>query len=85
MNNRRGQSLGLGIISAVFIFIVGILFINFIMPEVSTARVELDCANAAGISDGVKLTCLAISSTVPYWIILIFSLAIGFITARMFG
>ena len=83
--NKRGQSLGIGIMSAIFVFIIGIMFINFIMPEVSTARVELNCADATAISDGVKLTCLAIGSTIPYWIILIFSLAIGFITARMFG
>ena len=83
--NKKGQSLGLGIMSAIFVFIVGIMFINFIMPEVSTARTELNCADASNISDGTKLLCLVVGTTIPYWIILIFSIAIGFITARMYG
>ena len=80
--NKKGQSLALGIFSAVFVFIIGMLFINFLMPEVATTRIALDCSNAAGISDGTKLMCLVIGSSVIYWIILIFSISIGFITER---
>ena len=70
--------------SAIFVFIVGIMFINFIMPEVSTTRIDLNCADAENISDGTKLLCLVVGVTIPYWIILIFSIAMGFIIARIY-
>jgi len=82
--NNKGQSLAIGIMSMIFVFIIGIMFINFIMPEISTARTELNCANADAISDGTKLVCLAIGGTIPYWIFLIFSVAIAFVTARLY-
>jgi hypothetical protein len=81
---KKGQTLGLTIISIVFFLIVGLMIINFIMPEIDTARTALDCANTGAISDGVKLLCLVIDTTIPYWIILVFSVVIGAITARMF-
>ena len=84
MKNNRGQTLGLTIISIVFFFIVGLMVINFLMPEIDTARTALNCADASAISDGVKLLCLVIDTTIPYWIILIFSVVIGAITARMY-
>ena len=83
--NSRGQSMGLGILSAIFIFIVGIMFINFLMPEVTNERTELNCADASSISDGTKLLCLVVGTTIPYLIILIFSIVIGFITSRMYS
>lgn len=82
--NNRGQSLGIGIISAIFIFIVGIMFINFLMPEVTEARNNLACSDSANISDGTKLLCLVIDTVVVYWILLIVSIAIGFIIVRIY-
>jgi len=89
MMNKIGQaragSMGTAIIVALFLFIVGLMSINFITTEVTTARASvtgLDCANVAGISDGNKLTCLAVDLVVPYFIILIFSAAGGYITAK---
>jgi len=80
--NKKGQTLGLVIISAILIFIVGIMITGFLMDEITTARTNLDCSNAAGISDGTKLLCLAIDTTVPYWIWLVFSVTIGAVIAR---
>lgn len=80
---KKGQTLGLAIISALFVFIIGLTLLNFIMPEVSTARIDLNCASPDSITDGVKLMCLVIDTTVPYWILLVFSVAIGSITARL--
>jgi len=82
---KKGQSLAIGIMSFIFVFIVGMLFLNFLLPEVSTARVDLNCADASAISDGTKLLCLAIGTTVPYWIIIIFGISIGFVTARLWS
>lgn len=83
MKSKRGQTLMVSILSAIFIFIIGLMTINFIMPEVTQARTDLNCASASTITDGTKLLCLVIDTTVPYWILLIFSVLIGSIVGRM--
>lgn len=81
--NKKGN-IGISIIVAITLFIAGMIFTNFITTEVSTARTTtaLDCQNSS-ISDGNKMTCLAVDSVVPYYIILVFSAAGGFITRRL--
>ena len=76
--------MGIAIISAVMIFIVGMLVINILTPEITRARgaTELDCTNSS-ISDGAKLTCLVTDATVPYYFVIIFSIIGGIITARL--
>ncbi len=83
MINNRGQTMGIAILSAVFIFIIGMMIINFVMPEVTTTRAELDCANAAGISDGTKVLCLVVDTVVIYWILTVFSVLSGIIIGRL--
>tara|TARA_Y100000310_G_C20633498_1_gene789930 strand:- start:1195 stop:1467 length:273 start_codon:yes stop_codon:yes gene_type:complete len=86
--NRKGQTLGIALVIAITIFIVGMLNVNFIKDEVTRVRdsSNLDCGNTAefpeGISDGTKLSCLVVDLVVPYFIIIIFSVAGGLITAR---
>jgi hypothetical protein len=80
--NRIGQ-MGLGLLSFIGVVIVGLVFVNFLMPEVSTFRVDLQCSNAAGISDGTKLLCLVGDAVIPYVIILIFALGVGAITSKL--
>lgn len=80
--NSKGQSLGLAILSALFILIVGFMCINFLMPEITNFRVAMECSSPSTISDGVKVLCLITDATIPYWIIAILSLAIGGITSR---
>ena len=88
MKNKRAQTLGLAIIIAITLFIVGMLSINYIKPVVTIARdaTHLDCANTAdfpaGISDGTKLLCLTVDLVIPYFIILIFSISGGIIVSR---
>lgn len=81
--NNKAQTLGITIMTAIFLFIVGMMCINFIMPEVSTARIDLNCASADIISDGTKLMCLALDTTVIYWIWGILSIVIGGITSKL--
>ena len=81
--NRRGQTMALAIMSAIGVFIIGLMFVNFIMPEVTNFRTDMNCENATAISDGAKLLCLAGDSVVPYFILLVFSIGIGAITARL--
>ena len=81
--NNRGQSIMLGAIFGIMIFMVGVLLVNFVDLEVTNflGTSGLDCDNV-DISDGTKLTCLVGELTVPYFIILFVSAAGGVIAAR---
>lgn len=80
--NKKGAIM-LSVWFAIFIFIFGILFLNFIYPNVAQTRIDLDCTNVTGISDGNKMTCLATDLTVPYWILLVISVAGGVVLDRV--
>jgi len=84
LKNKRGQTLGIAIISIIFVFLIGFTTINFLFDEVSTFRTNLNCATPADISDATKLLCLAADTAIPYWIYLIFAITIGAIAARMY-
>lgn len=75
--------MGLAIISAVAIIIAGFVLLNFLIPESDSVRTILDCSNAGGISDGVKIFCLMVNISIPYYIWIIFALAVGGILARV--
>ena len=76
--------MGLVIIVGIMIFIIGMMSINFVKDEVTRARdsTSLDCSNT-DISDATKLTCLAVDIVVPYFIVIVFSLAGAGIVARL--
>jgi len=82
MNKTGG--LGVTIIVTITFFLVGMMCINYLTEDVSLTRAsdKLDCSNATGISDGNKLTCLAVDLVIPYFILLIFSAAGGHLTAK---
>jgi len=81
--NKKGQSLGLAIISGIAVLIIGMMFVNFITPELANFRIDMNCAAPDSISDGSKVMCLVADTTVIYWIVLVFSVVIGGITARL--
>lgn len=81
--NKKGQTMGLAVLSAIIIFIIGLMIVNFIMPEVTNVRAGLSCASASSISDGTKMLCLIIDTVVPYWVLIVFSVITGIITARL--
>lgn len=81
--DKKGQTLGLAILTSLFVLIAGFTLLNFLLPEIDNTRIALSCASASTISDGTKLFCLMIDGTVPYFIVLIFSIMIGGITARL--
>lgn len=83
MKNKKGQSTGLAIMGLIFFIIIGLASVNFFFNEIDTARAELSCANASNISDGSKLLCLIIDLTLPYWIWIILSVAIGFVLVKV--
>ena len=81
--NNNGQ-LGLAIIAAVVFFVIGFMVINFIMDEVTIARGSsaLDCSTST-ISDGTKLTCLAVDWVIPGLILSVIGGAGAIITAKL--
>ena len=83
IRNKKGQSWGINIISALMIFLIGMTTINILKPEITEARADLDCASASTISDGTKILCLIVDFTMFYFILTILSLAAGIILARL--
>jgi len=83
MLNKRGQTVAISVLSAIVIFILGIMCINFLLTEVSTARINLNCEDASNISDGTKFLCLIVDTQIPYFIWLVFSISLGAILSRM--
>lgn len=80
--NSKGQNLVLAILTAVMVFMAGMLFLNHVMGDVSLARtVGLDCQSDT-ISDGTKATCIGIDFVIPILIISIISIAFGAIMTR---
>ena len=83
MNNKRAMSqLGLTITIAVLFFMAGMIFLNPLKDSVSDTRTALGCSTPDSISEGTKLTCIAVDIIIPYLIILIISLAVGAVIAR---
>jgi uncharacterized membrane protein YqjE len=81
--NKKAQTMGLAIITMLGIFLIGFVFLNFIIPEVTTFRIDMNCNSASSIHDGNKLSCLMGDLTIPYFVLTIFSLSIGIIVARL--
>ena len=81
--NKKGQTLGVSIIIAITIFLIGFSVLNILKPEITRVRSSdgLDCSNVS-ISDGTKLTCLVTDTQIPVFILAILSIVIGIISAR---
>ncbi len=75
--NKKGN-IYFGIVIALIVWMGGILILPFIMDDVTTFRVAMDCTNSS-ISDGAKVSCLGGDSLVPYFIWTLASLVLGFI------
>ena len=82
LQNRKGN-MYMTILMAVLLFMIGMLIVNFLKEPITTARSDLSCSSAATITDGTKLLCLAIDSTIIYFIILVVSIAGGAILDRV--
>lgn len=88
MINKKAQTapVGLAIIVGIFLFLVGMSAINILKPDITLVRgitSGLNCDNSSNISDGTKLTCLAIDWIVPGFIISVLSLVGGLITFKV--
>lgn len=73
--NKKGN-LFLGFWLGLFIFVSGVLILPFLMDDIDTTRIDLNCYSE-DISVGNKLTCLNFSFIVPLFIWFICSACIG--------
>lgn len=84
--NKKGQlnMIGISLMIAIFLFMIGITQINFIKGIVTDVRggSQLYCSST-NLSDGQKLTCLLVDLVIPLFIITIFSATGGIITAKL--
>jgi hypothetical protein len=101
--NRKGATMFLGVAAGVFIFLFGMIFLDFIEDETEQAILSnttlfpgehtdnlggpgLNCGSSdspnTDISDGTQLTCLATELVVPYFIIIVLSVAGGAMVSR---
>jgi hypothetical protein len=80
--NKHGQNFLLALITAVMLFMAGMLFLNHVKDDVSLTRtIGLDCSSTT-ISDGTKVTCLGVDLVMPILIIAIVSVSMGVILER---
>lgn len=79
---NKTVSLPLVILFAVIYFMFGILIMNFLKVDVTTARTALDCASAGTITGGDKITCLIVDGVIPLFILVVTCLAGGYITEQ---
>jgi hypothetical protein len=82
--NKKGNSMGLTVVLAIFLFIVMLTTLNFIKPELTTAKSVngLDCENT-GISDFNMLTCLGVDLVLSWYFLLLVSIIGGAIIAAI--
>ena len=78
--NKKGSAF-FGVAIGLVVYIFGVLFIPYLMDDVTTFRDAMSC-NAPGISGGTMLSCLVASAAIPYLIWFFISLALGFIIGR---
>lgn len=74
--NKKGNIFG-AIMISLMIFMVGMIIVNFIIPEQTSSRTSIGCS--APETDGTKLLCLVLDLPVIYFMILVISLAGGLI------
>jgi len=80
---KKSQAAMVGLMIGIFILMMGLIFIDPIKDVITEVRgtTQLDCSNST-ISDGNKMTCLVVDLTLPYFIVVVFSLAGGWMAAK---
>lgn len=83
--NFKGQvgatTIPLTIVISLLVFMAGVLMLPFLTPGIDDARVALNCSGIPS-TGGAQLTCLFIGGAIPYFIIMLLSTCVGYITAR---
>lgn len=76
--NKKG-SLFFGLIIGIFIYVTGVLFLPFIIDDITTARVSIGCESYQNLTGGEMLTCLEFDLLAPYFIWFFLSMLLGFV------
>lgn len=84
--NKKGQMALVSLMIGVFIFLLGMGFIDPIKDVITEARAgdQLNCSSD-DITDGAKMTCLAVDLILPYFICVVLAVAGAWISARFIG
>lgn len=89
MNRKAQATFGISVVVGIFLFLVSMIFINFIRNEVSGTPdgspnliTALNC-DATGISDGNMADCLIAELIVPYSIAIFIGTAGGILVSRL--
>jgi hypothetical protein len=84
--NNHGQAAMVGLMIGVFIFLLGMGFIDPMRDVITEVRAsdQLDCDNSS-ITDGAKMTCLAVDLTLPYFILIVLATAGAWVSAKIIG
>lgn len=81
MKNKKAQStLLMSFLVAFMLFFIGMIVVNFLMPDITTARTQNSCSSPN--SDGGKALCLILDFTIPYFFVLVISVAGGYATNK---
>ena len=78
MMNKRG-SVFFGVAIGITVWILSILFLPFLMDDVTTFRDAMNCSESTDLTGGEMMSCIIGDAAIPYIIFFFASLAIGFI------
>jgi len=83
--NKRGQVALVGLMIGIFVILFAVIAISPLADVVESqlSASALDCDNSS-ITDGAKMTCLALDLTVPYFFVTVIALAGAYMTAKYF-
>lgn len=79
--DKKGN-LSMGVIFAIFFFILGMLMLPLVKDGVTDARDNIGCSTSGSLSDGAKIICLGLDLGVPFFIVAILTFVGGFIGSR---
>ena len=79
-SNKRANIYA-AVMVAIVVFMIGMITVNFLKPEITSARNSITCTAPA--TDGSKMLCLVLDTAVPYFIVLVLSIAMGVITDKV--
>lgn len=78
--NKKGNVF-LGVIIAFLVWSSGVLFLPYIEDLITSSRSSLSCSLTT-ITSGAMLQCLTLDAIVPYFILFIISVAVGYLVAK---
>lgn len=80
MKKKAQSTLLMSFLVAFMLFFIGMIVVNFIMPDVTTARTLNSCSSPT--TDGSKALCLLFDFVIPYFFVIVISVAGGYITNK---